>query len=668
MNTQGDRVGLIWSIAELLRHDYKPSEYGKVILPFTLLRRLDCWLAPTKTKVLERAKAVPDGIAEHLHDLMLFEVTGQKAYNVSPYDFAKLAADPDNLAANLKLYVNGFPETIKALFAEHFEFLGQIDRLEKANLLLLVHQRFASVDLTPAKVPNEEMGLVFEELIRRFAEQSNETAGEHFTPREVIRLMVDLLFNEDLSELKEPGKIIEAYDPACGTGGMLAVAEAYLKELNPQSTLIGHGQEINGETFAICTADMLVKGGDPTRIVKGNSFTDDGFAERTFDYVLSNPPFGVDWKKFEEKVRNETDRGFAGRFGAGLPRVSDGSLLFVQHMISKFRKGDGVSRIAVVLNGSPLFTGGAGSGESEIRRWIIENDWLEAIIALPDQLFYNTSISTYIWIITNRKTAERRGSVQLINAVALWRKMRRSLGDKRKELGEEHIGEIVRLFGDMAKNDSSKMFQNTAFGYERITVERPLRLNFDISPNRIERVKAETAFANLVRPRRKGAGAVEDVAEGERLQAAILAVLGKAEADKVWTDREDFAAHLNSLFKTEGLSLPANAFKAIVSGLSERDPAADICTDAKGNPEPDAELRDYENVPLGQDIDEYFAREVLPHVPDAWIDRDKTKRGYEIPFTRHFYVYQPPRRLEELDSELKVLGVDVQRLLQEIMA
>jgi type I restriction enzyme M protein len=372
MNSQGDRVGLIWAIAELLRHDYKPSEYGKVILPFTLLRRLDCWLAPTKAKVLERAKTVPKDIADHLRDLMLFEVTGQKAYNVSPYDFAKLAADPDNLAPNLKLYVNGFPETIKSLFAEHFEYFAQVDRLEKANLLLLVLQRFSTVDLAPAKVLNEEMGLIFEELIRRFAEQSNETAGEHFTPREVIRLMVDILFNEDLSELKEPGKIIQVFDPACGTGGMLAVAETYLKELNPQGSLIGYGEEINGETFAICTADMLVKGGDPTRIVKGNSLTDeDGFPDRTFDYMLSNPPYGVDWKKFEAKVRSEADRGYAGRFGAGLPRVSDGSLLFVQHMISKFRKGDRVSRIAVVLNGSPLFTGGAGSGESEIRRWIV---------------------------------------------------------------------------------------------------------------------------------------------------------------------------------------------------------------------------------------------------------------------------------------------------------
>jgi type I restriction enzyme M protein len=597
MNTQGDRVGLIWSIAELLRHDYKPSEYGKIILPFTLLRRLDCWLAPTKAKVLERAKAVPAGIADHLRDLMLFEVTGQKAYNVSPYDFAKLAADPDNLAANLKLYVNGFPETIKSLFAEHFEFLAQVDRLEKANLLLLVLQRFASVDLAPAKVPNEEMGLVFEELIRRFAEQSNETAGEHFTPREVIRLMVDILFNEDLSELKEPGKIIEVYDPACGTGGMLAVAEAYLKELNPQGTLIGYGQEINGETFAICTADMLVKGGDPTRIVKGNSFTEDGFADRTFDYMLSNPPYGVEWKKFETEVRKEWDRGSAGRFGAGLPRVSDGSLLFVQHMISKFRKGDAVSRVAVVLNGSPLFTGAAGSGESEIRRWIIENDWLEAIIGLPDQLFYNTGIFTYVWIITNRKAAERRGRVQLINAVDLWRKMRRSLGDKRKELGEEHIGEIVRLFGDMAENNRSKLFPNTAFGYERITVERPLRLNFAITPERIERVKAERAFGNLIKPRRKGAGAAEDVAEGERLQATILAALGKADGEKVWTNREGFASHLKRLFKAEGVTLAANVFKAIVSGLSERDPGADICTDVKGNPEPDAELRDNENVP-----------------------------------------------------------------------
>ncbi|MCC6856577.1 MAG: SAM-dependent DNA methyltransferase [Microbacteriaceae bacterium] len=667
MNSQGDRVALIWSIAELLRHDYRPSEYGKVVLPFTVLRRLDCGLAATKDKALERAKSLPEGVADHMRDLMLFEVTGQNAYNVSRYDFRKLIGEPENLGPNLKLYVNGFPETIKELFAEHFDLFAQIDRLEKANLLLLVVQRFASVDLDPAKVRNEDMGSVFEELIRRFSEQSNETAGEHFTPREVIRLMVDLLFVEDLSKLTEPGKIVEVYDPACGTGGMLAVAEDYLHELNPDATLFGFGQEINGETYAISLADTLIKGGDPSRIRKGNSFTEDGFPDRTFDYMLSNPPFGVEWKKVESAIRAEADRGSAGRFGAGLPRVSDGSLLFVQHMVSKFRRDGETSRLAVVLNGSPLFTGGAGSGESEIRRWIIENDWLEAIIALPDQLFYNTGISTYVWIITNRKTPQRRGKVQLVNGVDLWRKMRRSLGDKRKELGEEDIATIVRLFGDFAENERSKIFDNEAFGYNRITVERPLRLNFAINAERIERVKAETGFANLAKPKRKGAGAAEDFAEGERLQAAIIASLTDAETDAVWKQRDAFTAHLKRILKADRVTVPANVFKAVLSGLSERDETADVCTDAKGNPEPDADLRDTENVPLTEDIEAYFAREVLPHVPDAWIDHSKTVRGYEIPFTRHFYVYQPPRPLEEIDADLRKLGAEIQNLLNEVM-
>jgi type I restriction enzyme M protein len=668
MNTHGDRVGLIWSIAELLRHDYKQSEYGRVILPFTVLRRLDCWLAPTKAKVLDRTRTIPDDIAPHMRDLILFEVTGQRVYNTSEYNFRKLAGDPDGLAANLKNYVNGLPEAIAALFAEHFDFFAQIDRLEKANLLLLVLQRFAAVDLDPAKVRNEDMGSIFEELIRRFSEQSNETAGEHFTPREVIRLMVDLLFAEDLSELKEPGKIVELYDPACGTGGMLAVAEDYLKELNEEATLIGYGQEVNGETYAICTSDMLVKGGDPSRIVKGNSFTEDGFPDETFDYILSNPPFGVEWKKIEEKIRTEAERGIAGRFGAGLPRVSDGSLLFIQHMISKFRKGGRTSRLVVVLNGSPLFTGGAGSGESEIRRWIIENDWLEVIIALPDQLFYNTGISTYLWIITNHKTPERRGKVQLINAVDLWRKMRRSLGNKRRELGPEHSAEIVNLFGDFRETERSKIFPNEAFGYERITVERPLRLNFAITPERIERVKTETAFQNVARSRKKGGAAAAEIAEGERLRQAILECLTGAADEAVWTRRNPFMKHLKMLFAMDGVAVPANVFKGVLAGLSERDETAEVCADGKGNPEPDPGLRDNENVPLSENIEAYFAREVRPHVPDAWIDHAKTRRGYEIPFTRHFYVYEAPRPLEEIDRDLREVGADIQRLLQEVMA
>jgi type I restriction enzyme M protein len=558
----------IWSVADLLRGDYKQSEYGKVILPFTVLRRLDCVLEPTKAAVLtekkkrEQAKLNPDPF--------LRKKSGQLFYNTSPIDLKKLMGDQDHIGENLRKYLQGFSPAVRDIF-ERFEFHVQIERLDKANLLYQVTEKFANFDLHPEAVSNAEMGGVFEELIRRFAELSNETAGEHFTPREVIRLMVNLIFIEDDEALTKPGIVREIYDPTAGTGGMLSVADEHLAKHNPGARLVVHGQELNPESYAICKADMLIKGQEIANIVFGNTLSADGLPGKKFDYMLSNPPFGVEWKKIEKEIRKEAEQqGFNGRFGPGLPRVSDGSLLFLLHLISKMRPAkDGGSRFGIVLNGSPLFTGGAGSGESEIRRYVLENDLLEAIISLPTDMFYNTGISTYIWIVSNRKPAARKGKVQLIDASSFWQKMRKSLGSKRKELSPDHIDDITRLFGAFKKLSRdgvpiSRIFKNEEFGYRTITVERP-----------------------------------------------------------------------------------------------ERDNKGNVVLGAKGkgvnNPIPDANLRETENVPLSEDVEIYFKREVLPHAPDAWIDHEKTKIGYEIPFNRHFYVFKPPRPLTEIDAELRLV-------------
>ena len=556
----------IWAVADLLRGDYKQSDYGKVILPFTVLRRLDCVLAPTKDQVLaELAAKQKLGVNPAP---FLQRITGLAFHNQSPLDLKKLLGDPGNVAQNLFSYIQGFSAEVRDIF-EHFEFQPQIERLSRAGLLYQVTEKFCQIDLHPGVVSNADMGTVFEELIRKFAELSNETAGEHFTPREVIRLMVNLLFVEDDAVLAKPGVVRTLYDPTAGTGGMLSVAGEYLHEHNPQASLAVYGQELNPESYAICKADMLIKGQDVANIVFGNTLSDDGHPGRHFDYMLSNPPFGVEWKKVEKEVRREHEaQGFAGRFGPGLPRVSDGSMLFLLHLISKMRPAaEGGSRFGIVLNGSPLFTGGAGSGESEIRRYVLENDLLEAIVGLPTDMFYNTGIATYVWIISNRKPEARRGKVQLIDASGLWQKMRKSLGSKRKELSDAHIERITRLFGDFVEAEEdgkpiSRIFDNQAFGYHSITVERPLR--------------------------------------GDDGQI-VLGQKGKQ----------------------------------------------------KGKPHPDPKLRDTENVPLAEDVADYFRREVLPHAPDAWIDPDKTKVGYEIPFNRHFYVFKPPRPLAEIDAELK---------------
>ena len=568
---------LIWSVADLLRGDYKQSDYGKVIMPFTVLRRLDCILEPTKAQVIaEYEKRTKEGVDP---TPFLNRISKQSFYNSSPLDMNKVLADPAHIKSNLLNYINGFSSNVNDIF-ERYEFDKQIEKLDEAGLLFMVTKKFAEVDLHPNVVSNAGMGTLFEELIRKFAELSNETAGEHFTPREVIRLMVDLLLHADSEALSKPGVIRTIYDPTAGTGGMLSIAEEYLtgpNGLNPDATLIVHGQELNPESFAICKGDMLIKGQDISNIKFGDTLKNDGHPDAKFDYGIANPPFGVEWKKSEKEVKQEHERlGFAGRFGPGLPRISDGSLLFLLHLISKMREPEkGGGRIAMVLNGSPLFSGGAGSGESEIRKWIIEQDLLEAIVGLPTNMFYNTGISTYIWILSNHKAKERKGKIQLINATEFYQKMRKNLGSKGKELGDADIEKIGKLYFDFKETKESKIFDGKDFGYTTITVDRPL---VDESGN------------------------------------SILSTKGKT----------------------------------------------------KGQPQSDANLRDTENVPLKEDIEEYFKREVLPYAPEAWIDTSKSKVGYEIPFNRYFYDYKPPRSLAEIDADLRKITAEIQLLLAEV--
>ncbi|HBU08227.1 MAG TPA: restriction endonuclease subunit M [Candidatus Omnitrophica bacterium] len=660
-----ERANFIWSIADLLRGDYKQSEYGKVILPLTVLRRLDCVLEPTKQNVLaylpETKKLSPEAA-----EVVLKRKAKLSFFNKSRYDFQKLLADPNDIASNLRNYINGFSKNARSIL-ENFNFDENIKRLDKSDLLYMVVKRFAEVDLHPDKISNIGMGYVFEELIRKFADLSNETAGEHFTPREVIRLMVNLIFLNDKGVLTKKGIVKTLYDPACGTGGMLSVAEEYLRELNPDADLRVFGQELNPESYAICNSDMLIKGQNTDHIKFGNSFTQDGLRGERFDYMLSNPPFGVEWKKIEDEIVKEHEKmGFSGRFGAGLPRISDGAFLFLQHMVSKMRPENGGARLGIIFNGSPLFSGGAGSGESEIRKWIIENDMLEAIVALPDQLFYNTGISTYIWIVTNRKPKDRKNKIQFVNAASFFKEMARSLGNKRKEIGEEDIAKITRLYGDFKDGEYCKIFPNEYFGYTKVTVERPLRLNFQASKERIARIGQENAFVNLGKSKKKGKAGLEEIAEGEKLQKQILAMLSIMDST-LYKNRDKFIKALDKVVAKTGLGIKAPLMNAILSALAERDESADICQDKDGKPEPDTDLRDYENVPLMDSVDEYFKREVLPHVPDAWMDRSKDKVGYEINFTKEFYKYKPLRPLEDIHKDILSLEKEMEGLLAEAL-
>ncbi|MFJ9360768.1 type I restriction-modification system subunit M [Streptomyces mirabilis] len=654
-----------WSVADLLRGDYKQSDYGKVILPFTVLRRLECVLEPTREKVVETvAKFAGQEIDT---DHFLRKASGHSFYNKSDLTLRKIAADPQNAAKNLQIYVGAFSENAREVL-DKYEFNQQVRKLDSANLLYQVIGKFTGLDLHPDVVPNHNMGYIFEELIRRFAEQSNETAGEHFTPREVIKLMVNLLVAPDADALSLPGVVRTVMDPACGTGGMLSAADDRIKALNPDATVEVYGQELNPESWAICRSDLMIKGQNPENIAFGNSFSDPGHSRKRFDYLLANPPFGVEWKKVKEEVEYEhKSLGDAGRFGAGLPRINDGSFLFLQHMISMMKpvdvNGGGGSRIAIVFNGSPLFSGAAESGESNIRRWIVENDWLEAVVALPDQLFYNTGISTYFWILTNRKDADHKGKVVLLDARDQWQKMRKSLGDKRKELGDgtngrpDHIGDITRLYAEaiqVAKDPEHplhgkvKVFANEHFGYQRITVERPLKLRFEVTEETLAALAEAKPVAKLERT--------------EEFVAAVRTLLGST-----WTTKSEALIALKDAVVAAGLTWPVGApfAKAVREAVGVRDPEGEV-QKIKGAPEPDADLRDYENVPLGDDVEDYLKREVLPHAPDAWIDHTKAKIGYEVPFTRHFYVYKPPRPLVEIDAELKLLEAEIQALLGEV--
>lgn len=670
MNNFSEKASFIWSVADLIRGPYKPNQYRDVMLPMAVLRRLDCVLEPTKDKVLAKYKSILEGGKIKNTEPILNKVAGQSFHNTSKFTFEKLKGDPNNIAPNLINFIKGFSSIARDII-DHFGFEEHIAKLDKADRLYLLVSKFCDIDLHPDKVSNIEMGYIFEDLIRRFNEASNEEAGDHFTPREVIRLMVDLIFTPDNDVLTKKGIIKTLYDPACGTGGMLSVSEEYLRRLNPDATLKVFGQDYNDQAYAVCGSDMMIKGHEIEHIRFGNSFTEDHFPAMQFDYMLANPPFGVEWKPEEKYIRKEhEEQGFGGRFGAGLPRINDGSFLFLQHMISKMRDPkEGGTRLAIVFNGSPLFTGGAGSGESEIRRWIIENDWLEAVVALPDQLFYNTGISTYLWIVTNRKEKKRRGKIQLINAVGFYKKMRKSLGNKRNEVCDDQRGDIVRLYGDFKEGEFVRIFDNGNFGYKRITVERPLRLNFTVTHDRLEKIKEAKQFADLATTKkRKDTKAAEaEIAEGKRIQEIILKALNGLASMGVVKNRKKFIELMKEAFKEADIKVPAPLFKVVLMELSERDETAVICTDSNGNPEPDPELRDYENVPLKEDIAKYMAREVLPHVPDAWVDESKTKVGYEINVNRYFYKYIPPRQLDDIEAELKAIEAEIAGMLGEVV-
>ncbi|TRO14146.1 SAM-dependent DNA methyltransferase [Ectopseudomonas mendocina] len=639
MNQQ-NLADFIWNVADVLRGDFKQSIYGRIILPFTLLRRLECVLEPTRDKVRSQYESMKASGVDM--DLILPTTAGATFYNVSQFSLASVGST--STRANLEDYVAKFSANARQVF-EHFAFSDWLVQLDKANLLYLVTQKFASIDLHPETISNHEMGLVFEHLIRKFAESANDTAGEFFTPRDVVRLATTLVFAPDHQALNGEGVVRTVYDCAAGTGGFLSSAIEQVGEWNANARLVPYAQELNPETYAISVADKLIQGFETKNIKLGNTLSNDQLPHEQFDYCLANPPFGVKWEKVQKQVQDEhSQQGFAGRFGPGLPRVGDGSLLFLMHLLSKRKPIElGGSRIGIVLSGSPLFNGGAGSGESEIRRWILENDWLEAIIALPNDLFYNTGIGTYIWVLSNHKDGLRKGKVQLIDASALHAPMRKSLGSKRKYLSDEQIAEIAKLHEAFEDGPNSKIFATTDFGYRRITVERPLRLRFSVTPSKL------AAYQNT-----KGADQAE----------AFAGVQGEFD-------------NLPAFLKAAGIKkLGKGALKAALACFGERDANAQPVLDDKGNQQAGADLREFENVPLNQSIDDYFAREVLPHVPDAWIDTGKTDAkdgqigivGYEINFNRYFYVYQPPRALAEIDGDLKTVEAEIAALLGEVTA
>ncbi|MGH7469676.1 MAG: type I restriction-modification system subunit M [Longimicrobiales bacterium] len=678
-------VSFLWGVADLIRDTFKRGKYQDVILPLTVLRRLDCVLAPTKSKVLETQARFHGKLEDQ--SAQLRRASGFAFYNTSRYDFEKLLADAPHLAVNLRAYIAGFSQNMRDVL-EKFDFDNTISKLDEAGLLFQVLERFKNVDLHPDKIDNPTMGTIFEELIRKFNEALNENPGEHFTPRDVVHLMVDLMLAGDATRIGRRGAIISVYDPCCGSGGMLMITKEHVTiggrrngtvvraPINAHADIHLFGQEVNPETWAVSKSDLFMKdptGRDADNITFGSTLSNDQHAGRSFDYLIANPPYGKDWKRDEENVRNEHDRA-SGRFGPGLPRISDGQLLFLLHMLAHRKEArDGGSRIAIIMNGSPLFTGDAGSGESEIRRYILENDLLEALIALPEQLFYNTGIATYVWVLTNRKSTDRKGKVQLIDATSFWVPMRKSLGDKRREIPIEKADEILRLLREFKEGDHVRIYPTTHFGYRKITVERPLRLNFQASPERIARLEGEKGFQALAQSKKKGEAAALEQEAGRTQQEAIRKFLHTL-PDTLCQDRGEFRHMFDAAARKARMQLPAPVLKAILSALSDRDESAAPCRDSDGNPEPDPELRDTERVPLSESVNTFFQREVKPHGPDAWIDNTKRDAkdgqvgivGYEINFNRYFYRYTPPRPLEEIEADIRTIETDIVRMLAEV--
>ncbi len=677
----GEIVSFIWGVADLIRDTFKRGKYQDVILPLTVLRRLDCVLAPTKPAVLKAASKFKAKL-ENL-DPQLKAASGFAFYNTSLYGFERLLDDAPHVAANLRNYIQGFSPNMREVL-EKFDFDGTIAKLDDAGLLFKVLERFKGVDLHPDRIRNPMMGTIFEELIRKFNEALNENPGEHFTPRDVVHLMVDLLLAGDERRIGKAGVVLTVCDPCCGSGGMLTITKDHIlgtperPGINPEADVHLFGQEVNPETFAVCKSDLFMKsadGRDAEHILFGSVLSNDRHRSRAFDYLIANPPYGKDWKRDESEVEAEHEKGSAGRFGAGLPRISDGQLLFLQHMLAHMKSPEeGGSRIAIIMNGSPLFTGDAGRGESEIRRWILENDWLEALVALPEQLFYNTGIATYVWVLTNRKATARKGKVQLIDATSFWAPMRKSLGDKRREVPSDKAKEILALHRALTESEHCRIYPTTHFGYRKITVERPLRLNFQASAERIGRLDRESAFAASATSKKKDPKAkAKEEAAGRDLQESIRGMLRALPAD-IYKNRGPFLAALKAAAMRADVKLAAPLQKAILSALSERDETAEVCRDADGNAEPDPDLRDTENVPLAESVEEYFAREVKPYVPDAWVDAGRRDRkdgeggvvGYEINFNRYFYRYEPPRPLEEIEADIKAVEHDILTLLREV--
>ena len=712
----------IWEIANRLRGPYRPPQYRLVMLPMVVLRRLDCVLEPTKDAVISKyreleVRKMPEMAMERLLGKAADPNREYPLYNTSPYTFDRLLGDPESIATNLMSYINGFSPIARHIF-ERFKFADQIEKLDANNRLFAVLKAMTDINLHPDHIDNLQMGYLFEHLVMRFNEQANEEAGDHFTPREVIRLMANLIYTGE-QDVYKPGIYRTIYDPACGTGGMLSESAKLILSQNERATLALFGQEYNDESWAICCADMLIRDENTNSIVLGDTLGDgktgDGFEGKRFHYLLANPPFGVEWKGQKRTVEREHNTmGLSGRFGAGLPMIGDGSLLFLQHMISKMHPyGEGDenrpgSKIAIVLNGSPLFSGDAGSGPSNIRRWIIENDWLDAIVALPDQLFYNTGIFTYVWLVTNRKPPKHRGKVQLIDGTRFFRKMKKSLNNKRNEIAEDQIHHLARVYGNYQDGETaevlingktetrviSRILENREFGYLKVTVERPLRMNFEATPERVAKLDSQTAFSNLAKPKKRKDSTVikREIAEGRKRQDTIRRALATLKGNGRYMDRKAFETDLMNAAERFNVKISAPVKKAIFAALGLRDPNAGVCRDSMGQPEPDSELRDTENIPLPpgtdmplpmdfgpnkpngrlvkafrNDIDTWIAREVLPHVHDAWVDHDETKVGYEIPINRYFFVYKPPRPLDRIEADIAKIEGEISTLLSGLV-